>query len=68
MERLVNLWRVTSLVADANALNATKDAVSKPAKASSKPEKRSTVNFAVTLQPFEDERNVANGLHAHRKS
>ena len=58
---------VTPLAAAAPALPATKDAVTQPAKAS-KPEKRSTVYFAVTLQPFQDGRNIAKGLHAHRKA
>jgi hypothetical protein len=58
---------VTPLAAAAPALPATKDAAAKSAKAS-KPEKRSTVYFAVTLQPFQDGRNIAKGLHAHRKA
>ena len=59
---------VSPLAAAEHALPATKDAVSETAKASSKPKKRSTVYFAVTLQPFQDERKIAKGLHAHRKA
>lgn len=38
------------------------------AKAPSKVKKPSTVYFSVTLQPYQAERVIANGLHAHRKA
>lgn len=47
------------------------EVASGPAKASSKGKKQTaplTVYFRVTLEPYQAERVIANGLHAHRKA
>ena len=46
----------------------TKVKKTRAGKAGAKPEKRKTVFFKVTLEPYADARAIPNGLHAHRKA
>ena len=52
----------------ARVVPGTPEAATPSGKASSKAKKRSTVYFSVTLAPFQAERVIPNGLHAHRKA
>ena len=59
---------VTPLQAVVPESPATAEPACSPAKASSKGAKPLTVYFRVTLEPYQAERVIANGLHAHRRA
>ena len=67
MARLDTLL-VASLEAATRVVPGTPEAATPSDKASSKAKKRSAVYFSVTLAPFQAERVIPNGLHAHRKA
>ena len=67
MARLDTLL-VAPLEAGTREVPGAPEAASFPDKTSSKAKKRSTVYFSVTLAPFQAERVIPNGLHAHRKA
>ena len=67
MARLDTLL-VAPLEAATRVVPGTPEAATSSDKASSKAKKRSTVYFSVTLAPFQAERVIPNGLHAHRKA
>lgn len=67
MARL-NTLLVAPLEAATRVVPRTPEAATPSDEASSKAKKRSTVYFSVTLAPFQAERVIPNGLHAHRKA